>query len=77
MEGCVPGTVLGKGDAEMSGVPVLASCQHNTFLAHAGAGFAELACRGTSGAHITPPRRAGQGRAGLDCERHPARLGFA
>lgn len=33
---CVPGTVLGKGDAEMSGVPVLASCQHNTYAEETG-----------------------------------------
>lgn len=43
---------------------VLAFSQHKTFLAHAGAGCAELACTGTSGPPALTsrlPRRAGPG----------------
>lgn len=53
-----------------------------TFLAHAGAGAARSwRARGRSGPrvpHIAPPARgrAGQGRAGRDCARRPARPGF-
>lgn len=53
-----------------------------TFLAHAGAGAARSwRARGLSGPrepHIAPPARgrAGQGRAGRDCARRPARPGF-
>lgn len=51
-----------------------------TFLAHAGAGCAELACRGTSDPRALTSRRrrgAGQGRARLGCAQHPEPLGFA
>lgn len=51
-----------------------------TFLAHAGAGCAELSRRGASDPRALTSRRrrrAGQGRAGLGCAQHPERPGFA
>lgn len=50
-----------------------------TLLAHAGAGSAKRAAGGPRAltSRRAAPGRAGQGRTGLDCERHPARLGLA
>lgn len=72
--GCAAQTPAGRRRGGKCEVPKRRRGAELTFLAHAGAGCAELACWGTSG----PPaltsrsqRRAGQGRAGLDCARHP------